>query len=256
MLANCPPLGCSHFHTRGGIYSLLSAMKAPFALQPAKELGTAAKAFQCQRLYRAYGEEAWKRAVPFAFQILHDRRAFDRLVRLRSLRPRARCLVRLRLGGPGRLGCGLSFNFLSGWSPGTRDLVTDELFDAVDSLGVVASGERDRDAFHPRTAGAADTVHVIVGLPGNVEVDDVADAFDVEPAGRDVGRDEDRDLVVLEAIEFGNAVRLIHVALDLAGSKARTFQARRKLANRRLSVGEDDRILEFLVPQDLAKSIL
>src|SRR5689334_2608858 len=138
MLANCPPLGCSHFHTRGGIYSLLSAMKAPFALQPAKELGTAAKAFQCQRLYRADGEEARKRTVPLAFQILDDRGALDRIMRLRSLWARARCLVRLRLGGPGRPRRGLSFNFLSGWSPGTRDLVTDELLDAVDRLGVVA----------------------------------------------------------------------------------------------------------------------
>ena len=70
--------------------------------------------------------------------------------------------------------------------------------------------------FIPARPSAPDPVDVIVGLPRHVEVDHVADAFDVEPARRDVGCDEDVDLVVLEAVELGDAVRLVHVAMDLA----------------------------------------
>ena len=44
----------------------------------------------------------------------------------------------------------------------------------------------------------------------------MADAFDVEPAGGDVRGDEDVDLVLLEAVELGDAVGLLHVAVNLA----------------------------------------
>ena len=110
--------------------------------------------------------------------------------------------------------------------------------------------------FMPGAAGAADAVNVIVGLPGNVEIDDVADAFDVEPAGRDIGRDEDVDLVLLEPVELGDADGLVHVALDLANRKARALEAARQLANGGLAVGEDDGVLEFLVAKDVAQRIL
>src|SRR6059058_1141504 len=77
MLANWPPLGCSQVHTLGGTYSLIVAV--PF-LQ-GRELGRIASAFQCQdcaRLTRADRQEAGQRAVPFAFDILDDRRALSR----------------------------------------------------------------------------------------------------------------------------------------------------------------------------------
>src|SRR4051812_13816410 len=44
-LANWPPLGWSHFHTLGGTYSVITV---PSLSQPARELGTAAAAFQCR----------------------------------------------------------------------------------------------------------------------------------------------------------------------------------------------------------------
>ena len=135
-----------------------------------------------------------------------------------------------------------------------RDLVADELLDPADRFGILSGRQRDRDARHARAAGAADAMDVIVGLPRHVEIDDVADAFDVETAGRDVGGDEDRDLVILEAIELGDAIGLVHVALDLADREAGALQAAGELANRRLAVGEDDRVLEFLVAQDVAQA--
>src|SRR5689334_2182308 len=102
MLANWPPLGCSQVQTRGGTYTLLSAITAPFAVQPEKELGTAAAAFQCQRLYRADGQEAGEGTVPIPLHVLDHGRAFGELgalgFRARSLLGRSR----LRFCGAGR----------------------------------------------------------------------------------------------------------------------------------------------------------
>ena len=108
----------------------------------------------------------------------------------------------------------------------------------------------------PGAAGAADAVDIIVRLPRHVEVDDVADAFDVEAARGDVGGDEDVDLVVLEAVELGDALGLVHVALDLADREAGALEAGGELAHRRLAVAEDDRVLELLVAQDVAQRVL
>src|SRR3954451_10897819 len=46
MLANWPPLGCSHFQTFGGTYSVIAV---PSLAQPERELGSGGDAFQCQR---------------------------------------------------------------------------------------------------------------------------------------------------------------------------------------------------------------
>jgi hypothetical protein len=67
-----------------------------------------------------------------------------------------------------------------------RYFVAGQFLDAVDQLPILARRKRDRNARRAGAPGAADAMDVIVGLPGNVEVDDVADAFDVEPA-RDAG---------------------------------------------------------------------
>src|SRR3546814_1026933 len=76
-------------------------------------------------------------------------------------------------------------------------------------------------------------------MPGRVEIEDVADALDVEPARGDVGGDEDVDLTALEQIEFGEPLRLFHVAVDLAGLETRALEALVQLAHGRLAVAED-----------------
>ena len=97
---------------------------------------------------------------------------------------------------------------------------------------------------------------VVLGNARHVEVDHVADAFDVETASGDVRSDQDRDLVLLEPIELGDAVRLIHVTLDLACCETGALEARRQLADRGLAIGKDDGVLEFFVTKDVAQGIL
>src|SRR3546814_9004129 len=78
-------------------------------------------------------------------------------------------------------------------------------------------------------------------MPGRVEIEDVADALDVEPARGDVGGDKDVDLTALEQIEFGEPLRLFHVDVDLAGLETRALEALVQLAHGRLAVADDDR---------------
>src|SRR3546814_4905291 len=83
-------------------------------------------------------------------------------------------------------------------------------------------------------------------MPGRVEIEDVADALDVEPARRDVRRDENIDRPRLESVELGDAARLVHVAMDLAGLVPITLQRFRQFAHRRLAIAEDDRGVDIL----------
>src|SRR3546814_19819014 len=97
---------------------------------------------------------------------------------------------------------------ISDWS---SDVCSSDLpgqfLDIGDILGVFGGHERIGRAGGARAPGAADAVDVIVGMPGRVEIEDVADALDVEPARGDVGGDEDVDLTALEQIEFGEPLR-------------------------------------------------
>ncbi len=80
--------------------------------------------------------------------------------------------------------------------------------------------ERQRLARAARAAGAPDAVHVGLGLARQVEVDDQADALDVEPARGDVGRDEDVELARAQPFDDPLAVRLRDVARDVGRGDA------------------------------------
>src|SRR3546814_9134928 len=88
-----------------------------------------------------------------------------------------------------------------------------------------------------------------------IEVEDVADALDVEPARRNVGGDENIDVARLEPVEFGDAARLVHVAMNLAGAIAIALQRLGEFAHRRLAVAEDDRGCDPLVLDQPAQGL-
>jgi hypothetical protein len=79
---------------------------------------------------------------------------------------------------------------------------------------------RDRGAGASGAAGTADAVNVVVGMMGNVEIEDVADGRDIEAAGRDVGGDQQRDFALAELVECGGAGGLIHVAVQGTDAEA------------------------------------
>src|SRR5512143_1461761 len=71
-----------------------------------------------------------------------------------------------------------------------RDRHPDQLLDVAQIRPLVVGAKRDRDAFGAGPRGAADPVHVALRDVRQVEVDDVADAFDVDAAGGNVGCDQ------------------------------------------------------------------
>src|SRR5690242_4450022 len=63
-----------------------------------------------------------------------------------------------------------------------RHRLAQHLLDVLERLQLVYRDERGRHAFLAGTARAADAVHIVIGLPGQVEIENVADVGDVETA--------------------------------------------------------------------------
>ena len=123
--------------------------------------------------------------------------------------------------------------------PLDRDLAADQLLDRVEREDVVVARERDGGSFRAGAARPADPVHVVLGILGQVVVDDVGDALDVEAARSDVRGDEDGEPPVLEVLQDLQAPLL----RDVAGERPRRVAVGRESANelgrRRAAVDED-----------------
>ena len=78
----------------------------------------------------------------------------------------------------------------------------------------LGTAERKRLAFGTGTRGAADAMHVTLGLVGQVVIDDVADIVDVDAACGNVSRDQGTHLAVTEAFQRTLARRLGLVAVN------------------------------------------
>ena len=73
-----------------------------------------------------------------------------------------------------------------------RDRHPDKLLDIAQERDFLPVAQRDGDAVGAGARGAADAVHIGFRHVRQVEVHDMADAVDVDAAGRDVGRDQRR----------------------------------------------------------------
>ena len=92
-------------------------------------------------------------------------------------------------------------------------------------------------------------MHVVLGDVGEVEIDDVADAVDVEPARSDIGRDEGVDLTGAEAAERPRASALALVAVDCGDPTTGLFEASNELVRSRLGPREDEGLPHVGAPQ-------
>ena len=112
------------------------------------------------------------------------------------------------------------FTFAAGTPIGHGYRCADELLDVAQEGQLFAVAERDGDAVGAGARGAADAVHVGLRHVRQVEVDDVADAVDVDAAGGDVGGDQRRDLAAAERRQRALALALRFVAVDGVGRDA------------------------------------
>ncbi len=96
-------------------------------------------------------------------------------------------------------------------------------------------------------------MNIIVRMPRRIEIEDVADTLDIQPARSDIGRYQDIHRSRPESFQFGNSRRLINVAMNLARLETVALQALVQFTNRRLAVAEDHRAQHFLMLQHRAQ---
>ena len=129
---------------------------------------------------------------------------------------------------------------------------------ALDLAQHVAFARGDKEdgiAFATGTSGAADAVDIGFGVVGNVVVEHVAYALDIEAARGNVGGDEDIELAILQLLDGPLALRLGKVAVDCRRSEAACLQAFGKLLGGNLGAGEDDHRIEGLGFEDAGQRI-
>ena len=105
-----------------------------------------------------------------------------------------------------------------------RNLLFDVGLDLRQRLRVDLAGEADRVAFQAQARGAADAVHVVFGIKGQVEVVHVADRVDVQAARGDIGGDQDLEVGTLELGQQALPLFLRHIAGQHANAIAGFFQ--------------------------------
>ena len=130
-----------------------------------------------------------------------------------------------------------------------RQLRFDELLpghplDGVEQVTLARCDEQQRGARPPRAPGPSDAVHVGLGIVRDVVVQNMGDAFDVQPARRDVGGDQDVGRAVLERVDRSLADRLRNVAVDGGRREPAGTQLLGHLFGGLLGAHEDDHRLE------------
>src|SRR5262245_9795086 len=101
--------------------------------------------------------------------------------------------------------------FGAGRGPDPSHGGAEHLLDILELADIVGRDDGERAALFTGPAGTADAVYVIVGLPGDVEIEDVADVGNVETAGRHVARRQKLNAPVAEGVEGGHATHLVHI---------------------------------------------
>ncbi|MCY1336333.1 hypothetical protein D9M69_221360 [compost metagenome] len=115
--------------------------------------------------------------------------------------------------------------------------------------------QRDRQAFATGTAGAADTVHVLVAGARHVEVDHQVQAFDIQATSGDVGGHQHFGSALLHALDGQLAVLLVLFAVEHERLVATGHQMPVQAIGLGAGVGEDDRLLVGLVGQQPARQL-
>ena len=124
---------------------------------------------------------------------------------------------------------------------GDLNFLPGELLDVAEEPVLAWLGECDRDTLTACTAGSPDAVHVGRRGRWHVEVDDVRELLDVEPAGRDVGGDQQIDRAAARPLHDAVPLLLRHAAVQ----RLRAIAARRERLGEHIDLGaraaEDDR---------------
>src|SRR5262249_50201589 len=134
-----------------------------------------------------------------------------------------------------------------------RDFLANQAGDGLDILAVMRRGQREGASLAAGASRAADAMHVVVGMHGHVEVEDMRETDDVQTAGGDVARDEQRHVAALEALERLRSLGLRHVAMQGGDVEAVALQRAEEDLHIALAVAEDERVLHVFVADEAAE---
>src|SRR5215470_12029606 len=84
--------------------------------------------------------------------------------------------------------------------------LADQRLDRGHRFAVGAGDDRDRGAAAAGAAGAADAVHVVIGMEWHVEIEHVAHVRNIEAARRDVRCNQQAHIAFAEGVERGPAL--------------------------------------------------
>ena len=121
-----------------------------------------------------------------------------------------------------------------------------ELLDRLEQGLLLPIAEGDRAAARAGASGAADAVDIGLGHLGKLVVVYMADAVYVDPAGGEVGRDEDAEAAGAEAVHRPGPVVLALVRVDRLGGDAAGGQGARESVGAVLGAREHYRALVAL----------
>jgi hypothetical protein len=121
---------------------------------------------------------------------------------------------------------------------GHRDRLADQLFDVAQERCLLGIAERDRDAVRAGARGAADAVDIGFRHVRKIEVHDVADAVDIDPAGGNVGGHERAHIPLAKRGEYTFALVLRLVAVDRLRRDAGFDETSHHLVRAMLGAGE------------------
>ena len=119
-------------------------------------------------------------------------------------------------------------------------LAGDAPLDLVEQLALVGQDEGEGDAVAAHPAGAADPVDVVLGVLGQVEVDDVRDARHVDAPADDVGGHQRSSAARAGSLEHPVALRLRQVAVHRLGLEPLGAEQVADLVGPALGPAEDD----------------
>src|SRR5689334_2216441 len=123
--------------------------------------------------------------------------------------------------------------------------------DAADLSAFAARSERGRSPLRSRAAGAAHAMDEVFGHLRQIVVHHVRDTLHVNTARRDVGRDQDSVVALLEALQRLHALVLAAIAVDGSALEAGLPQLARELVRAMLGARENQEAARLVLKHAL-----
>ncbi|AGW41060.1 two-component system response regulator [Leifsonia xyli subsp. cynodontis DSM 46306] len=133
--------------------------------------------------------------------------------------------------------------------------LTGGLLDRSEKPALARGDEADRRPAASGAAGPADAMDIRFGVDGDVEVDDMADAVDIEPPRRHIRGDQNVELARFQLVDCALPLGLCDVAVDRRRRVATGPEPLRERLRLVLRADEDDHPLEVLDLEDASERV-